>query len=137
MSADHTFGIVQEDYAAQPTEGNENEMTVSDILLRLLGINDRRVVLTNEYGSRKLLTWKTFSDTLHRSEGRITSEESIFSTAKFATLSAFLPLFYDQDLSLIAEHDDPTDLKIRKEILTPILDERLTGIQNRLSFLQD
>lgn len=137
VAADHTFGIIQDDYAAQPTEGNENELTVSDILLRLLGIEERRVVLTNQYGSRRPLTWKTFSDTLHRSEGRITSEESIFSTAKYATLSAFLTLFYDQNLSLLAEHDDPSDLKIRKDILAPVLNDRLSELETRLAFLQD
>ncbi len=137
VTADHNFGILHDDYAIQPTEGNENELTVSDILLRLLGINERKAVLTNQYGSRKPLTWKTFSDTLHRSESRITSEESIFSTAKYATLSAFLTLFYDQDLSLLPEHDDPADIKIRKDILVPVLDEKLTHVQNQLSLLQD
>lgn len=136
VSADHCFGIPHDEYAAQPTESNMNEMTVSDILLRLIGIKERRVVLTNQYGSRKPLTWKTFADTLHRSEGRITSEESIFSTAKYATLSAFITLFYDQELSLIPEHEDPADQKIRKEILVPRLDERLREIENRLDSLQ-
>jgi seryl-tRNA synthetase len=137
VSADHVFGIPHDEYAAQPTESNMNEMTVSDILLRLIGIDERRVVLTNQYGSRKPLTWKTFADTLHRSEGRITSEESIFSTAKYTTLSAFITLFYDQDLSLLPEHDDPAILKTRKDILVPRLDERLRTIENRLAFLQD
>ena len=136
VSADHVFGIPHDEYAAQPTESNMNEMTISDILLRLIGIDERRVVLTNQYGSRKPLTWKTFADTLHRSEGRITSEESIFSTAKYATLSAFITLFYDHDLSLIPEHEDPADLKTRKDILVPRLDERLRAIENRLDFLQ-
>lgn len=137
VSADHVFGITHDEYAAQPTEGNENEMTVSDILLRIMGIKERRVVLTNQYGTRKPLTWKTFADTLHRSEGRITSEESIFSTAKYATLSAFLTLFYDQDLSLVPEHDDPAALKVRKDILVPHLDRRLNDLQNQLAILQD
>lgn len=137
ISADHVFGIVTDEYAAQPTENNENEYTVSDALLRLMGIKERRVVLTNQYGSRKPLTWKTFSDTLHRSEGRITSEESIFSTAKFATLSAFLTLFYDQNLSLLPEHEDPADQKVRKDILAPHLDRRLREIETRLGILQD
>ena len=137
VSADHIFGIPHGDYAAQPTETNENEMTVSDILLRLIGVKERRVVLTNQYGSRRPLTWKTFTDTLHRSEGRITSEESIFSTAKYATLSAFITLFYDHDLSLLPEHDDPANLQTRKNILLPHLDARINIITNRLAELED
>ncbi|MDP9801507.1 seryl-tRNA synthetase [Arcanobacterium wilhelmae] len=137
VSADHVFNIPLDDYAAQPTENNANEMTVSDILLRLIGINERKVVLTNQYGSRAPLTWKSFAGTLHRSEGRITSEESIFSTAKYATLSAFLTLFYDHDLSLQPEHEDPAFQKTRKEFLAPHLEERLNFIDNRLTELQD
>lgn len=137
VAADHIFGIPHDEYAAQPNENNDKEMTISDILLRLTGVKERRVVLTNQYGNRKPLTWKTFSDTLHRSEGRITSEESIFSTAKYATLSAFITLFYDRDLSLLPEHDDPADLKTRKDILAPHLDERLREIETRIAFLQD
>lgn len=137
VSADPVFGIPHDEYAASPSEATKNEMTVSDVLLRLLGVTERRVVLTNQYGSRRPLAWKEFSDTLHRSEGRITSEESIFSTAKFATLSAFLTLFYDQDLSQLPEHADPVDLATRKSILVPVFDEQMNQCLTRLGLLQD
>ncbi|QPK94467.1 AAA family ATPase [Actinomyces sp. zg-332] len=128
VAADPVFGIPYDEYPAQPTESSASGVTVSDLLLRLLGIKERRVVLTNQYGSRKPLTWKSFSDTLHRSEGRITSEESIFTTTKFATLSAFLTLFYDRDLSLLPEHEDPAVVESRKNILLPFLGERLDQV---------
>lgn len=125
VSADPVFGIPYGEYAVHPSELAEDKMTVSDVLLSLLGVTERRVVLTSQYGSRKPLTWKTFSDTLHRSEGHITSEESIFSTAKYATLSAFLTLFYDQNLSQLPEQTEPAELAAKKRILGPMLDERM------------
>ncbi len=137
VSADPVFGIPHDEYAASPSEATKNEMTVSDVLLRLLGVTERRVVLTNQYGSRQPLAWKEFSDTLHRSERRITSEESIFSTAKFATLSAFLTLLYDQDLSQLPEHADPADLANRKNILVPVLDEQMNQCLTQLGLLQE
>lgn len=137
VTADPVFEILHDEYAAQPTGSNENKMTVSDILLHIIGIKERRVVLSNQYGTRKPLTWKIFADSLHRSERRITSEESIFSTAKYATLSSFLTLFYDQDLSLLPEHDDPAAVKVRKDILAPHLERRLNELRNRLVLLQD
>lgn len=137
VSADPVFGIPHDEYVASPSEATKNEMTVSDVLLRLIGVIERRVILTNQYGSRRPLAWKEFSDSLHRSEGRITSEESIFSTAKFATLSAFLTLFYDQDLSQLPEHDDPADLAVRKNILVPVLNEQRNQRLTQLGLLQD
>lgn len=137
VSADPVFNIPHGEYAAHPSGLAENEMTVSDVLLRLLGITERRVVLTSEYGSRRPLTWKTFCATLHRSEGRITSEESIFSTAKYATLSAFLTLFYDQNLSQLPEHTDPAEFATKKRILGPVLTERMKHYLACMNELQD
>ncbi|WP_426704993.1 AAA family ATPase [Corynebacterium auriscanis] len=128
-----SFGVLTGTYPVIPTERDPKAYTVSDLLLAILGVKERRTVITNKYGTHQILTWRNFADVLHRSESRITSEESIFSTDKCSTLSAFLTLFFDRDLSLVTEHPDPAVVKTKAGILRPhinrMIDDVLAEIQ--------
>lgn len=137
VNADRVFAMPVEEFDANNTDANPAGYTVSDLLLRMIGVREERVVITNQYGGRKKLAWKSFADTLHRSEGRVTAEESIFTTNKHATLSAFLTLFYDQDLSTVSEHEDPAEQGLRKRILAPRIDDRITFYEKRIGELAD
>ncbi|MDD7465126.1 MAG: hypothetical protein PUK59_02665 [Actinomycetaceae bacterium] len=129
--ADRDYGIPAGEYEQAPTDGNDDHFTISDVLLRMIGLNEPRSILTNRYGSKEKLSWRTFSKTLHRSENRITSEESIFTSAKYATLSAFLTLFYDYDLSTYREGISPADIATRKRVLVPFINDDIEKAEAR------
>lgn len=133
----HNDKIINGEFPVIPNEEKPEAYTISDLLLSFLGINERRMVVTNQYGSREPLTWRTFSDVLHRSEKRITSEASIFSKEKYATLSAFLTLFYDEDFRLVTEHADPKEVKITADILKPQLDRMLNETLRKINELSE
>lgn len=137
VHADRVFAVPVDEFAANNTDANPTGYTVSDLLLRMIGVREERVVITNQYGGRKKLAWKNLSDTLHRGEGRVTAEESIFTTNKHAALSAFLTLFYDQDLSTISEHEDPAEQGLRKRILVPHINDQITFYEKRIGELAD
>lgn len=118
------YGAIGE-FPAVPTKGDPDAYSVSDLLLACIGVTERRMVVSNQYGTRQLLTWRTFADVLHRSESRITSQESIFSKDKCETLSAALTLFYDEDFLLVPEYQDPTTVKATANILTGQLQRML------------
>ena len=135
--ADREYSIPAGEYEQAPTDGNDDSFTISDVLLRMIGLNEPRSILTNRYGSKEKLSWRTFSNTLHRSENRITSEESIFTSAKYATLSAFLTLFYDHDLSAYKEGISPADIATRRRVLVPFINDDIEKAEARRDALLD
>jgi len=117
---------------ANPSDKGDLAYTASDALMELIGVEPHQQVITNQYGSRKPLTWRSFASVLHRGEGRITSEESIFSTDKYMTLSAFLTLFYDKDLSVYTEHEAPADIRQRNRAIRPVIEEMLADVSRQI-----
>lgn len=137
VTGGYELGIVSGEYDVVNTESNPDGYTISDVLLRLIGIREAGDIITNQYGGRKKMSWRSFAKTLYRGEQQITSEDSIFDGAKFETLSALSRLLFDSDLTLVKQTTDPAAQKREKEVLGPYLSTQLDEMDVRRGEIQD
>ncbi|MCD4549136.1 ATP-binding protein [Schaalia sp. lx-260] len=135
------YGIPSQTYPVSVTEKTKGQLTVSDILLRLLGIKmspkgERRQIITNQYARKEDLTWRHLHQVLQRTEGNITSETSIFGQDRTATLTAFDLIFNDTHHEDTRERRDPRDEARRWEILQPEYSTELAYLEDRIEQLE-
>ncbi|QDZ42452.1 AAA family ATPase [Corynebacterium sp. sy039] len=131
VSGAQSLGIFTDTYPVANTDKRPDDFTVSDILLYLIGIKQPVDIVTNQYGNKKKMSWRSFSGTLYRNESQITAEQSIFQEDKYETLSALAVLFDDADFALVKKVPDPAEQKRTKEVLTPYLDSQLLKLDER------
>lgn len=135
------YGIPSNLYPVSVTNKTKKQMTVSDILLKLIGITmspkgERRQIITNQYARKEDLTWRHLHQVLQRAEGNITSETSIFGHDRTATLTAFDLIFNDAYHENTHERRDPKDETIRWEILQPEYTQELNDLKDRIKELE-
>ncbi|MCD4557330.1 ATP-binding protein [Schaalia sp. lx-100] len=137
----HEYGIPSQGYPVSVTEKTKGQMTVSDILLRLVGVKmgprgERRQIITNQYARKEDLTWRHLHQVLQRAEGNITSETSIFGQNRTATLTAFDLIFNDTHHEDTRERRDPREEARRWEILQPEYSRELEYLKDRIEELE-
>lgn len=137
VSGAQSLGIFTDTYPVANTDKRPIDYTVSDILLHLLGIKKPVEIVTNQYGNKKKMSWRSFAGTLYRNESQITAEQSIFQDDKHETLSSLAVLFDDADFALVEKVPDPAEQKRTKEVLTPYLDSQLLQLDERRGQIQD
>lgn len=137
VSGAQSLGIFTDTYPVANTDKRPTDFTVSDLLLYLLGIKKPVEIVTNQYGNKKKMSWRSFAGTLYRNESQITAEQSIFQDDKHETLSSLAVLFDDADFALVEKVPDPAEQKRTKEVLTPYLDSQLLQLDERRGQIQD
>lgn len=92
---------------------NQKRPVLNSLLLRLIGIEDERMIVSNRHFEKKRLTWKNLMRMIYIDEDTISRPESVIEPIQYVEKTLFLSAL----LFLITGRDfSETDAKTKKEI---------------------
>lgn len=109
--------------------------SISNIWLKIIGIEDDIKIISNADYKRRRLTWRTFSHYFMIDEHEIDKEESILlpkqNTARTAFYSSLLYLIYNDDFSKHDEKKSKEERRIIKGAVEKYINTNLSSIAKR------
>lgn len=112
ISADD-WAIPSGSYSITSSESS-TEMSLSDVLLRQMGITEPRRILTSSYQAHGRLTVRRFAEVFYLSENRIFTKNSILQPGSTDTATALALLLFDTRFEKYREKEDMTDQQKRQ-----------------------
>lgn len=120
---------------------DKQKNNISDLWLRLIGVNDEHHIIKNSRFDKQRLTWRTFLHMFFVKESNVFQEPSIImpkqNTAITASLSALLFLMTGKDFA----NEDPREEKkvkeVRKKAVADYINKRLSIFADRKSELDN
>lgn len=118
------------------TSGKKN---ISDVWLKLIGIDKEHLIIKNSRYDKQRLTWRTFSHMFFIKESVVFQEPSIIlpkqNTAHTAALSALFFLITGQDFADSDPKEEKKIIEARKKAVAEYINKRLNNFAERKSEL--